>query len=928
MTPDRWKRAEDLFYEAVEVDPAERQAWVKAACGEDTELLAEVESLLECDQAAGDGFVLRQIQPAVANLLEDRAQLSGPRRVGSYRVVSELGRGGMGTVYLAERDDDEYHTQVAIKLVRAGMDTEMILHRFYRERQTLARLQHPNIARLLDGGTTADGEPYIVMEYVQGTRITDYCKQHGLNARQRLGLFLDVCKAVQYAHRNFVVHRDLKPGNILVDNAGVVKLLDFGICKLLQNSEPSATATIGLTPAYTPDYASPEQIRAEPINVTSDVYSAAAVLYELLTGVLPHRITDYTPRGIERAICEEEIVKPSVAASEQPWVKQLIGDLDNILLHALEKEPTRRYETVDQFADDIERYLSDEPVRARPSTMGYRLKKFVQRRSGLVAAAAAIALTMAAGVAVSWRSARIANENLGLVRKLSNTFVFDVYDSVKELPGSTAARQLIVKTGLEYLDNLSRNAGSDIELQKELAEAYSRIGDVQGNVMLANLGKTGEAMISYNKALNLWRAAANAQPKVSRARFEEVRLHKKMSTLMEYTKEPKKARAQILEAKRLATLLKIDFPDGVRAIALWGGLHVIEGMQLQREGDYKIARDTYSAGLAEMEKVEDKYRGDPEFDGNLVTLINGRAMCDVHLGRLREALEAFNKGVAWRERQVELNPNSGSVKRNLMFEYSHKGDLLGNPNLSNLGDRPGAVEAYRKMIDIARQLHEADPKDQRARSDYAIALSRVSAVLPDNAYDERIRTLRQSIQLQRDVESVTPDNLLNRADLVYNHNFLGDALDASGQVDLAQKTYEQGIKIAETMLPGTQSTLLATTALIHRKLGILHGKRGERDLALRHARAVLELTNPETELARKRPVDFQRFFTVRGFSAMGLAHAALARSSSRNAQDAKEARRWLSQSLARYRELSKLPTFSNTNRNEVVVLQKALEELP
>jgi serine/threonine protein kinase len=306
-------------------------------------------------------------------------------RVGPYRLVRELGRGGMGTVYLAERDDEEYQAQVAIKLVRRGMDTDLILNRFYRERQTLALLQHPNIARLLDGGTTAEGSPYIVMEFVEGERITSYCQDRNLSVARKLALFLNVCKAVSYAHRQFVVHRDLKPGNILVDRAGEVKLLDFGICKLLQSPsrETDATVDVGLV-ALTPDYASPEQIRGDPINVASDIYSLAAVLYELLTGVKPHKIDDYSLRGIERAICETEILRPSLACANKAVARQLKGDLDNILAVALDKDPRRRYESVDQFAEDIRRYLDHEPVKARPDSLRYRLGKFVRRRQGLV----------------------------------------------------------------------------------------------------------------------------------------------------------------------------------------------------------------------------------------------------------------------------------------------------------------------------------------------------------------------------------------------------------------------------------------------------------------------------------------------------------------------------------------------------------------
>src|SRR5262249_36897464 len=259
------------------------------------------------------GFVQGRLKSAMLSFYE--ANPSAPfKRVGPYRLVRELGRGGMGTVYLAERDDEQYQTKVAIKRVGPGMDTDFILQRFRQVRQILARLQHPNIARLLEGGATGDGLPYIVMEYIEGSWITDYCNAHTLGIEERLALFLNVCSAVEYAHRQFVVHRDIKPGNILVDESGAPKLLDFGICKLLHAGRVEAAETIdGGMRMMTPDYASPEQIRGDRITVASDVYSLAAVLYELLTGAKPHRIEKNTPQAIERAICEQDVVRPSEA---------------------------------------------------------------------------------------------------------------------------------------------------------------------------------------------------------------------------------------------------------------------------------------------------------------------------------------------------------------------------------------------------------------------------------------------------------------------------------------------------------------------------------------------------------------------------------------------------------------------------------------
>ncbi|MGC4053662.1 MAG: protein kinase [Paludibaculum sp.] len=311
---DRWERIQDLFIDAASLPPAKRHVFLDAACGADTGLRAEVESLLEAEEGAGS-FVESAIGRAASTLAAGTE--SAPRTVGAYRILREIGRGGMGAVYLAERADQQYHKRVAIKLARFAGYGDFVHERFRHERQILASLEHQNIARLLDGGETEDGMPYIVMEYVEGLPVTGYIEQQALGIRARLELFLKIAAAVQYAHRFLVIHRDLKPSNILVSAAGEPKLLDFGIAKLLEPgalNEAIMHTSTGMR-LLTPDYASPEQVRGEPVTTASDVYSLGVVLYEMLTGVKPHRIKDYTPLEIDRAVCETETERPSAAAA-------------------------------------------------------------------------------------------------------------------------------------------------------------------------------------------------------------------------------------------------------------------------------------------------------------------------------------------------------------------------------------------------------------------------------------------------------------------------------------------------------------------------------------------------------------------------------------------------------------------------------------
>ena len=398
MPNEKWERIQEIFLQAADVPPSERAALLDGMCGPDTEIRVEVESLLRAD-TTGESGVCAAIQSEVASMLDEPSLVD--TRLGSYRLLKQVGRGGMGTVYLAERADGQFRKQVAVKMVRPDMDTEFILARFRRERQVLGRLDHPNIGRLLDGGTASNGTPYFVMEYIDGDWITRYCKSQGLGVEQKVRMFLHICSAVQYAHLQFVVHRDLKPGNILVDSKGEPKLLDFGICKLLYRAaggEDNDTMTMG-TALLTPQYACPEQVRGEPVTVASDIYSLGAVLYELLTGVRPHVFPELTPQVIEKVVCERDVIAPSEAVRRDnaKLAARLRGDLDTIVLRAMHKEPSRRYETVEQFAEDIRRYLSDQPITARPDHFVYRSRKFLRRNRLAVGAALALLIAFGAG---------------------------------------------------------------------------------------------------------------------------------------------------------------------------------------------------------------------------------------------------------------------------------------------------------------------------------------------------------------------------------------------------------------------------------------------------------------------------------------------------------------------------------------------------
>lgn len=412
MTPDRAEWVLEVVGSALERNAADRSEFIIQACGDDFEFRAEVESLLaqqdrviDFIEAPPSAFAAEALQLVSDETLRDK-------RLGPYRLVRKIGQGGMGAVYLAERDDRQYEKQVAIKIITFAFDAEEVRRRFRHERQILAALDHPNIARLLDAGTSEEGVPYFVMEYVDAIPIDQYCKSQRLDIVARLELFRTVCSAVQYAHQNLVIHRDIKPGNILVTPDGFPKLLDFGVAKLL-DPDPShpLVRTITEVRALTPEYASPEQIHGANVTTATDIYSLGVLLYELVTGQRPYRLKVHTHDEIARAITTQEPARPSAAISLQPSVinaRSLRGDLDNIVLMAMRKEPSRRYASVSQFAEDIRRHLEGLPVIARKDTWRYRTNKFVLRNKLAVAAAALVFLTLVGGIVATIRQARIA----------------------------------------------------------------------------------------------------------------------------------------------------------------------------------------------------------------------------------------------------------------------------------------------------------------------------------------------------------------------------------------------------------------------------------------------------------------------------------------------------------------------------------------
>jgi eukaryotic-like serine/threonine-protein kinase len=794
----------------------------------------EVLSLLASHHAVPGGFVQKRIQFAVESFHRTSAAASTPARVGPYRLIRELGRGGMGAVFLAERDDEEYRAKVAIKLVRSGMDTVFILARFRRERQTLARLQHPNISRLLDGGTTDEGLPYIVMEYIDGPWITAYAAQQKLGVEARVRLFQEVCSAVDYAHRSFIVHRDLKPGNILVDGAGVPKLVDFGICKLLVESV-TGDDTVG--PPMTPNYASPEQIRGEAATTASDIYSLGVVLYELLAGRCPRRFESLTPRAIERAL-ERPIVRASAATGEARLARQLAGDLDTILMRALDTDPTQRYDSAAQFADDLRRHLEHLPIRARPHTLGYRAATFVRRHRGSTAAAAAVVAALSLGLAVSRQQARLADERLGQVRSLASKLVVDVDDAVRDLPESTRARQTIVQTGLTYLDELVRSAGRDPHALTELARAYRRLGDVQGNVDSANLGNFPTALAMYQKALPLLDEASRQAPDDVDVRTEQLVVRSRIAALQAETGKPRDALKNFQEAIERAAVPAASSDRAFR-LAL-ADAYLGAGNARRNLGDEQGAFDGARECLRLYREAADDDRSNPVLLRGMEGALAAVGMAQSRLGQLEPALGSFRESAATLERLVDAEPRNTNWNRELMLAYGHIADVLGNPDLHNLGDRPGSLAAYRQAAEVGKRLYEADRSDQRAASDYGIVLSRVETAIDDGDLTQKLEVQQESLRVLDEAFRISPENAslqIYRA-LVQLH--LGGSLTAAGKIEEARRAYLDSVAIAEPSLKLGHASLVVTFMRANQRLALNAVARGRRAEAVSWLRRAMD----------------------------------------------------------------------------------------
>ncbi len=855
MGGNNWSKVSEILVDCLEIEISERKTYLDSL-KLNNELRKEVESYLavEDDVASSMNLCAVDFSSGFFDRDDDLESNVAGQQFGAYKVIGELGHGGMGAVYLAERTDGRFEQKVALKLLKREMNTAAIRRRFEQERDILASLEHPNIARLLNAGTTDDKIPYIAMEYVEGLPINVYCNQHNLTLDERLDLFREVCSAVDFAHRNLVVHRDLKPSNILVTENGEAKLLDFGISKILSDkSENADSATITKLGVMTPSYASPEQIQGRSVTTATDIYSLGVILYELLSGHRPFETKEQDLKEIYKAIIEtdpplassmvKEATKPPKEITEAKTEIQSIeeprsflekmqsddelsdteanktnltkpqtvnlssnsirGDLDNIVLKALRKEPERRYSSAENFAEDIKRHLRGLPVTARPNTFSYRAEKFIKRNRASVFAGIIIFLAIIGGIVATLWQAKIAQaervkaeRRFNDVRTLANSFLFKLGPKIEKLPGSTEARQELVTLALEYLDSLSKEAGNDLELQREVAAAYEKVGNVQGDPLNANLGDFEGAKKSFENAFNIRQNLFEKDPNNLIAMSDMASSYRNISNIQRQLGTTEKVdeffQKSLALRKEVVKRIPHDFEARKNlAIAIRG-----KGLINYSNAKYKEAVKDYNEAREIFEKLLSEQPQNIEIAEHHAFLFIDRGISEGWDNDLDSAEKSLQKGLNLLTSLAKQYPNDQDLQRSLMQAYNHRAS-----STIETEDYKKAVDEYSKSVEIAEKISNADLLNFRAKWDVVIMKRKYADALVFAGKGlEALRTLDATLETATELSKNDPKNTKNLYEIATIQL-------KTAETHLELKNFEAALKIFQQARENYQSAV-------------------------------------------------------------------------------------------------------------------------
>ncbi len=768
MNPADWERVKAVLQAALDLSADQRPEYLDRACAGDPELRREVEAYLEYEGASRDPLDITGWRGRGQEASAD------PDHAGPYRIIRRLGEGGMGVVYLAERDDGQYRQQVAVKVMKGGLLDGNLMRRFRNERQILSELDHPHIARLMDGGTTGGGQLYYAMEYVDGVPVTDYCKARRLDLRQRLELFSAICMGVVHAHRKLIVHGDLKPANILVASDGTPKVVDFGLAEIFRDTGEAPGLPVSTTLILTPKYASPERIAGCRPTMAVDVYSLGVLLCELLAGATPFPTEGKTPFEACRAVIEEEPRAPSAivrhrgsAADEIPvTARQLKGDLDCIVLRALRKEPEGRYGSVEELRDEIERFLAGLPVRASGGAALYRFRKLVKRRRWPLAFTVATALGAAAAMVTIWWEGRLAETRFNDVRALAHSVIFELHDSIQDLPGSTAARKLLAEKALEYLQKLEAGGGIRRDLQLELAAGYQKIGRVQNDNARSSLGDTSAALISLQNARRLLLAAL-AEHSDSETQQMLCDVDLSLADIQEQRGDEAGRAAARLEAARFAQALANQDSSSKRFQSTV--LHITAG-NLGAVGNWEAALPAWRKAVSVDQEALGESPADDRLRGYLAASYDGVASACKQLDDFDCAIRYYRQAVAIRSGELAAAP--ANTRFAMLLSY-HLIDLAWAEHAA--AAQTQAIADGERALALQRRIAAEDPQNLMARLETAKTLVTRGLMYRDlgNA-PLAIRSLREAVGTFESLVDRDPRNQSTLFHLAWSSAELGE----------------------------------------------------------------------------------------------------------------------------------------------------------
>lgn len=827
MTPSDFQRLEKLFEEAVSLPAEQWPRFLDAHCGEEPHLREALERMLRASSA--ESVLTNAVASALEQASGTESELAG-ERLGGYRVLGHLASGGMAHVYRGERADDEFQKQVAIKVIQSGLGTDGFELRFRQERQILASLDHPNCCRLLDGGMTAEGRPYLVMELIDGETITSYATARKLDLRQRLALFRQLCAAVEYVHSNLIVHRDIKPANVLVTANGAVKLMDFGIAKLLGGSAQSGAGelTTSVDRLATPAYGSPEQLRGEAITTASDVYSMGVLLEELLTG--------------------NKRQGDTVASS-------LPEELRAVLMRATHEEPGRRYQSAGQFSEDIGRYLDGYPVLARPDSWTYRAMKFVRRNRVATAASCLAVAALVGGLLLTMREQRRTKQRFDEVRNLATVFLFEFDNLVSDLPGSTEARRRLVQRALTSLEALSRDAQNDASLQTDIARAYRKVAAIQYMNGRPHLGDRQGAIASIEKELAIRDALARRSPGDVKNRTEIAGAYGFISAALDGV-DPKRVKEMDARSGAILDQLEKEFPQHPGVLLQVGAHYTRLGLTLHKEGKLKESLEAELRAIGLLERVRavkpDHVEGlrflgwSHIYAGDVL----GGGGSEVHLGDRKGAIAEMIRGKEVFQDSLKRNPTSGLAVRDI---FSADGRIAGTYDM--MGEFDKAIAIRRDVVAHAEARMQRDRNNAEAARDSAVEHSAFGLTLiKAGKLDEAERELQRSAEIDHDRIKRFPQDVRAAVDLASVEHNMGDLLAKRKRFAPAAEHLRQAIALRLDSLkknPNDQR-LLWRQAKTYQRLGEVLSDGGDQAgarAALTEALQQLESVNSNRKVS-------------------------------------------------------------------------------